>query len=135
MPSCPSQYSAEPASIAYYQDESTPVAEGEEPEFYVEVLDEILEHVEDETDLDGIAAVCQEELGTHIAYGAVRGFRGKFKRRGPPKGASKGKTKSKFSKGKSFSKCKAKPSLEERKRRLAEIKRRTRCQDCGEMGH
>ena len=99
-------------------------------------MDEVLEQLDDHSDLDGIAAMCQEELGTPIAYGAVRGFCGGKRRRGPPKEASKGKRKSKFpSKGKSFGKGKAKPSLEERKRRLAEIKRRTRCQECGEIGH
>ena len=77
-------------SVAYYGVE----AESEDDDMYVGILDEVLEKVESTDDVDAIAAICQAELNSKIAYGALRG---RFNRR-----ASKGKSKGKFSTSKSY---------------------------------
>ena len=108
---------------------------------YLDILDEV-ENEGQECDVDAVALLCQAQLGVHVAYAAF-GPRGRGKGKGKGKGKfrpfSKGEGKfarkgySSFGKGKGKGKSSA--SLADRKRRLQELKKRTRCQDCGEVGH
>ena len=82
--------------------------------------------LEDDIEDNDIAKMCQVETTAFIAWnkfgkkGGKAGGKGKKGQRNRPK----------FSAG-----MKPKLSLEERKKALEELKKKTKCLDCGELGH
>ena len=102
-----------------------------------------IEHLAaDQIELDQSAAdVAQAETVALMAWGRVKGKgkgkgKGKSKRSSPFKGSS---PKGSYSGGNFGQKGKSKeldrPSLDERRRKLAELKSRTSCQACGQRAH
>ena len=108
----------------------------DEPGTYESLFDELSYEGADENEL---ASTIQEAyLANHnyddttdadAYYGKGKGKKGK----GKGKFHHKGKGKGKFSKGKPYGGGNL--SLEDRRQRLAEFKKRTKCQSCGQKGH
>ena len=134
------EHSSEPPSLAYYTAESSTQDNGEgatveDDDAYLELLDLATQEGLDPNDHGGMAQLCQANLSAQVAYSAMGKSRGRGKGKSKGKQKSFGKFRSKSSRPGVKGKGKSKPSLAERKQRLIALKKRTRCQDCGEIGH